>query len=316
MDREDIYILNKHSNMTSHDVEGMLQQHVYNDKRSWSRFLRIFLIGLGVGFATAGIVFFFAYNWADLNKFFKIGLIESLVAIATTLALYLKLNPLVRNIILTGAAVLVGVLFSVFGQIYQTGANAYDFFLAWTIFITLWVLVSNFAALWLLYLVLINTTLILYAQQVANHWPETLLFTLLFAMNALVVVVANLIQVRKRGIIIPTWFSNTVALAAVVFGTIGMIIGIFDKFEIVFLLLILLIVSAYASGIRFGYLAKRIFFLSTIPFSSLIVLSAFLIRIGNSIQILFAVAILVIIVVTALIKTLISLQKQWNNEKE
>ncbi len=315
IDRKDIFILNSHSNMTTQNINEALHLHVYHDKKSWSKFLRIFLIALGVGFTVAGIVFFFAYNWADLNKFFKIGLIESLVVITTALALYSRLNLLVRNIILTGVAVLVGVLFSVFGQVYQTGANAYDFFLAWTVFVTLWVVVSNFVPLWLLYLVLINTTLILYSQQVANNWPETLLFTLLFALNALVVVVASLMQVRKTAIGVPTWFSNTVALASVIFGTIGIVIGIFDKFEVSFLFLILLVASAYALGIYFGYSAKRIFFLSIIPFSILIIVSAFLGKLADDGKILFVIAILVIGTVTMLLRALISLQKSWTNEK-
>ncbi|WP_315814113.1 hypothetical protein [Paraflavitalea speifideaquila] len=49
---------------------------------------------------------------------------------------------------LTAAAVLLGVLMAVFGQVYQTGANAYDLFLSWTIAITLWVVIANFALLY------------------------------------------------------------------------------------------------------------------------------------------------------------------------
>ena len=114
-------------------------------KEAWQKFFRLFFISLGVGFTVSGIVFFFAYNWADLNKFIKIGLIEALIITTISLVLFLRININTRNIILTGASVLVGVLFAVFGQIYQTGANAYDFFLVWTIFVTLWV-VGNYSA--------------------------------------------------------------------------------------------------------------------------------------------------------------------------
>ena len=56
------------------DIEQTLKTHVYHDPSSWLRFLKLFFMSLGVGFTTAGIIFFFAYNWADLHKFVKLGL--------------------------------------------------------------------------------------------------------------------------------------------------------------------------------------------------------------------------------------------------
>jgi uncharacterized membrane protein len=142
-------------------MDRILKEQVYNDKDAWSKFLRLFLISLGVGFTTAGIIFFFAYNWADLHKFIKIGLVEGVVIATALAAVYSRIPSDIRNILLTGASILVGVLYAVFGQIYQTGANAYDLFLGWTLFITLWVLISNFAPLWLVFIILINTTVLL-----------------------------------------------------------------------------------------------------------------------------------------------------------
>lgn len=50
-------------------------------------------------------------------------------------------------------------------------------------FITLWVVVSNFAPLWLLLIVLINTTFFLYTEQVARDWPTILVVTLHFSVQ-------------------------------------------------------------------------------------------------------------------------------------
>jgi len=123
---------------------------------------------------------------------------EGLVIVTTVLVLLLKINTNIRNIILTGASVLVGVLFAVYGQIYQTGANAYDFFLVWTIFITFWVAVSNFAPLWLLYMVLTNTTLILYSQQVAKDWSDIFILILLFIFNFIVLITSIISSKHKK----------------------------------------------------------------------------------------------------------------------
>ena len=186
--REDIYIIGGNSNLSEQGIDKALKENIYNNKEAWQKFLELFLITLGVGFTVSGIVFFFAYNWADLHKFAKFGLVEGLIIITTGIVLFIKINNTLKSIILTASAILVGVLFAVFGQIYQTGANAYDFFLAWTVFVTLWVIVSNFAGMWLLFLVLINTTFILYSEQVAKGWSEAFIYTALFIINTTVLI--------------------------------------------------------------------------------------------------------------------------------
>jgi len=311
MKRDDIHIIARNSNLSEKGIAKALVDNVYHDKGSWQKFLKLFFISLGVGFTVSGIVFFFAYNWADLHDYVKIGLTEGILIIATALALFLKVNDTVRNVILTAASVLVGVLFAVFGQVYQTGANAYDFFLAWTIFVTLWVLVSDFAPLWLLYLVLINTTFILYSEQVANDWPEILVLTLLFAFNAMVLIAA-LLFVQKK---IPNWFLNTVALAAVSFATIGMVNGIFSPYQPAFAILIVVTIVSFALGIWYGLTTQSGFYLSIISFSLIIMVSALLIKISNEEVMLLVISLFIIASVTLTIKKLVDLQKKWKNEE-
>jgi len=151
MDRNDIHIISRHSNCTEKGIDKVLREEVYSDSKSWKGFVNLLFISLGVGFTVSGIIFFFAYNWTDLHKFAKMGLIEGLIILTTSVVLFSKLNLKVKNILLTGTSVLVGVLIAVFGQIYQTGANAYDFFLGWTLFISLWVVISNYPPLWLVF---------------------------------------------------------------------------------------------------------------------------------------------------------------------
>ncbi len=313
--REDIQIICRHSNLTEQRIDRVLKENVYNDKETWQKFLQLFFITFGIGFTVSGIVFFFAYNWADLHKFAKIGLIEGLIIATTSLVLLPKININIRNIILVGAAVLVGVLFAVFGQIYQTGANAYDFFLAWTVFVTLWVIVSNFAPLWLLYLILINTSFILYSQQVTKDWSEVLVFTLLFIINTTSLITAFILSKYKKMVNVPNWFLNTVALASISYATIGIIIGIFDKSQVAFPILILITSIVFALGIWHGLRAKSGFYLSIIPFSLIVIVSALLIKISDGEIMFLLVSLFIVASVTLVIKNLIYIQKKWTNEK-
>jgi len=315
--REDIQIIGRHSNLTEKGVAKALKENVYNDKQAWQKFFQLLFISLGVGFTVSGIVFFFAYNWTDLHKFVKIGIAEGLVVVATVLVLLPKMNNNIRNIILAGASVLVGALFAVYGQIYQTGANAYDFFLAWTIFVTLWVAVSNFSPLHLLYLVLINTTFILYSQQVAK-WAGFPVLTSLFIFNSIVLISAIVLSKYKKTVNIPNWLLNIVALSCIVSATIGIIIGIFDQFgqyETSFIVLILTTIPTFALGIWHGVKTKNGFYLSAIPFSLIVIVSALLFKVSFDLGMLLFVSIFVVVSVTLIIRTLIKFQKEWKNEQ-
>lgn len=311
MEREDIHILNRYSNLEEVDIAKALQDNVYNNKQSWEKFIRLFVISIGVGFTVSGILFFFAYNWADLHRFIKIGLIEGLLIVATTLVLLPRIKDNIRNIILTGASVLVGVLFAVFGQIYQTGANSYDFFLAWTIFVTLWAIISNFAPLWLIYILLVNTTLILYSQQVAKDWSDIFVCTLLFSINAIVLISAIFWGKKK----LPNWFLYSISMVSISYSTIGINIGIFEKYQTTFLVLIGVATVTYALGIWHGLKTKNSFYLAIIPFSLIIIISALIVKATNDEVMFLFISLFIVASVTLTIINLINLQKKWQNEK-
>lgn len=311
--REDIQIITRHSNWSEKSIDSILKKNIYSDKESWHKFLRLFFISLGVGFTTAGIIFFFAYNWADLHKFIKIGLIEGLIIISTLIIVFSKTSLIIKNILLTGASILVGVLFAVFGQIYQTGANAYDFFLGWTMFITIWVLISNFAPLWIVFITLLNTTLILYSQQVAHDWSEVFVFTLLFIINVLFLITSLFGKRFNAKIKSPIWFSNLISIASVSFSTIGIVIGIFDENQTSFFVLLVITSILYGFGIKYGLKTKSGFYLSIIPFSIIVIISAFLIKLSDDAGMFFFISLFVIGSVTIVIKNLIDLQKKWIN---
>ena len=314
MEREDIQIIARHSNWSEKSINNVLKKNIYSDKESWQKFLRFFFIGLGVGFTTSGIIFFFAYNWADMHKFVKIGLIEGLIVVSILVLLFSKMSLDIKNILLTSTSILVGVLFAVFGQIYQTGANAYDFFLGWTMFITIWVFVSNYAPLWLVFITLINTTLILYSKQVAQDWSDVFVCTLLFAINVLFLTTFLWVKKSKYEIKSPIWFLNLIALASIFFSTTGIAIGIFDKSQTSFFILIVISSVLYGLGIRYGLKVKSGFYLSVIPLSVIIIISALLVKLSNDASMFFFISLFVIGSVTLVIKNLIDLQKKWINE--
>lgn len=315
IEREDIYIISRNSDLTEKGAENALTTYVYNQKDDWQKFLKYVFIAFGVGFTVAGVLFFFAYNWAELPKFVKLGLTQLLI-IATTLAVFfIKTNVNIRNIVLTGSAILVGVLFAVYGQIYQTGADAYDFFLGWTIFITLWVLVSNFAPLWFLYILLINTTFVLFIDQIGPDWSAILILFILFIINALFLVGAILVSKYQKVKKVPNWFLYVISLATLAFSTMGIVYSILDNSGTLAYIFVVTAIVFYITGIYYGLKQKNAFYLSIIQLSVIIIICALILNGVEDGSGIVLTGVFIIASITGVIKNLMNLQKKWNNEK-
>ncbi|MBF8964252.1 DUF2157 domain-containing protein [Pontibacter sp. FD36] len=315
LSREIIYSIARHSNWREAGIAGWLRRgQVYAGAQDWIRFVRLFLLGLGGSFLISGIIFFFAYNWADMHKFVKLGLIELLILAVTFAALFTKRSGTVKNVLLTASTVLVGVLFAVFGQIYQTGANAYDFFLGWTMCVVLWVVVARFQPLWFIFLVLLNTTLVLYTQQVALHWSFAMVMDMMFILNAAAVVVWEVLAAKGRVGIQHRWFPRLVGLAAITVITISMISTLFAGINWDYGLAYLLGAAMYGAGIAYGLRVRDIFYLTALPFSAIAVVTAILVRIGENVPefMLLLATIFVVGSITLLIQFLGRLNRQWH----
>lgn len=308
--KEDLLLLSRHSNISPKGLQKALESVVYKNKASWKRFISYGLMALGIGFAVTGIVFFFAYNWAGLSKFTKLGIVQGLLILSTLVAVYPKLSKQLRDIILTGAAVLVGVIFAVFGQIYQTGANAYDFFLAWTFFISIWVLSSKFAPLTLLYVVLMHTTLILYSQQVAKDWSFVLICTLLFILNISITLLIGLLKKYSAAWPTATWFSKIINLTGISFATAGIAIGIHDGSTAVYWLLLVLYLAFIVVG-TIRAIANHDSFQIAISALSIICIICSLLFLIDEDMIFLLVSVFIVVAVTLAVKGLLYLQKKW-----
>jgi uncharacterized membrane protein len=134
----------------------------------WFIWARQLLLFIGSALVLSGIIFFFAYNWDKMGRFFKLGLLEGLILACAVGSQWWRHKKLEAKVLLLSAAVLVGVLMAVYGQIYQTGADAFELFVGWAALIFGWVVVSEFAALWFVWLAILNTGLILYWVQVGQ----------------------------------------------------------------------------------------------------------------------------------------------------
>lgn len=167
------------------------------DRPEWAHALRLFLLFAGIGLLVTGVIFFFAYNWAAMHRFAKLGVLEAGIAGAALFAWFRGLDDLVGKSMLLVASLLIGPLLAVYGQIYQTGADPYELFLGWALLAMGWVLLARLSALWIVWLLIVNVTVVLYGLQILNLRNNNLsLHLLLFGLNAVALVIWETLATR------------------------------------------------------------------------------------------------------------------------
>jgi len=102
------------------------------------------------------VVFFFAYNWDGMHRFAKLALAAGALVACVVAALVSRPAGLAWQAALFGAALCTGALLALIGQIYQTGADIWELFAAWTVLMLPFVLLARSWPTWLLCLLASN----------------------------------------------------------------------------------------------------------------------------------------------------------------
>lgn len=276
LDRNEIHLLAKHSDVNREQVEQLLQDDVFSSRESWNDFIRLALVVFGVSFTVLGILFFFAYNWEDLHRYVQIGIVSGLFIGMTVIAFYIK-DTLYQKIVLTGSSVLVGVLLAVIGQIYQLGADSYQLFLTWTLLITIWVFILDFYPLWVLYIILFNVTYVTFTDQVEHSWTDMEMSCGLLFMNVVIFICFECRNYFLPGHHYPVWFSRLLALVNVCLATYVMCMGIDKGMSPLFGLILFMIILIYGYGMRYAFQMKNSFYLSILCLSIILTIAFFMV---------------------------------------
>jgi len=163
---------------------------VVNGPLTWWPWVEKALLFLGLALTLSGVVCFFAWNWDALPGLAKLAIVQA------------------------------GIV-AVFGQVYQTGADAYELFVGWALLILPWVAMCRFAGLWVLWLAIVNIAVSLFWEQridargIDSEW----LLLILGLLNGLAAAVREV--VTERGCDwLPIWFRRvTVAASLAMFAS-------------------------------------------------------------------------------------------------
>lgn len=226
---------------------------------AWGMWVSRLLLMCGAALILSGIVYFFAFNWQAIPAFAKLALIQGAMIICLAGAAFFKLQRLSGQICLLSASLFVGVFMAVFGQIYQTGADAYQLFMMWSLLTFGWTVISCFAAQWIFWLSITNLFIILGWQQ-AVSLPEDmafLLFTCLAGVNGIALALREYGLSQKGYLwLAPKWVRVQLALASLVCLLIPIIIWIIEPEDAPFSLVLSAMIGLIGHGL-FYYIYRH-----------------------------------------------------------
>ena len=201
------------------------------DKDGWLKIFQMLLLCFGSCAIAFSVIFFIAYNWADMSRLSKFTLLESSIVFSVILYWRLARTGLAGRLALLVASLLVGALMAFFGQTYQTGADAWQLFFYWALFITPWVVISQFSTLWLVWLSLLNLSLVLYFDIFHSVFglfsdSNNSLFWCLFWFNTLALIIWEMFSQKMVALterwpqrilaVISGWAITTLVIYAIV----------------------------------------------------------------------------------------------------
>ena len=168
---------------------------------AWRGFVSRTALILGGLLCLSAAVFFIAHNWAHFDRWSKFALLELSLA-GCVAAAFKAATQLTRQLAITAAAIVLGPLLALYGQTYQTGADAFELFAVWAIFAAPLAVLSRFTPLWLITWALGNLALGLWCTQLAPLGIDLLFSTplLLALFNAVGAVLFRLCRPGRYGV--------------------------------------------------------------------------------------------------------------------
>ncbi len=211
---------------------GYLPSHQYlnavsllRDEGFWKDWAVRALLAISVGHILSGIIFLFAFNWNGLPEMAKFALVGSGILACLIAWVLAKLDSPTGQAFAVGATVLVGVMFAVLGQAYQTPAMIHTPFVFWAILTLPFALASRNLAHWTVWLVILIVAITTYSNSGLRQSGYHLIANMLniAVSGGLIVMLIVLDKILSPRLVWAhaEWFRILLVLAVIVFAFIG-----------------------------------------------------------------------------------------------
>lgn len=194
------------------------------NQNEWRQFAVLAMQFAAVLSLAAGTVFLVAFNWQNLGLYARFAIVEMSLLAALIVSWVKGTDSVSGKLALMLAVLLTGALLALFGQTYQTGANVYELFFGWAALAFPWVIACRYAPCWALWLLLLNTAVVLHAATARHvYWMPWLQPFLLDVLVYAVLVVLS--RYAELGLA-ERWLRRSVMAAAMAFGTLAAVFRI------------------------------------------------------------------------------------------
>ena len=116
--------------------------------------IKKFFLIFSIVFLIAGITSFTAYNWASMSNVEKLAIPSVLIVAGLVAYLFLE-KEIYKNLAIFFSSFMIGTLFAVYGQVYQTGADVWILFRNWAIFLIIPMVVTGYYSVMTLFSIVV-----------------------------------------------------------------------------------------------------------------------------------------------------------------
>ena len=147
--------------------------------------IKKFFLLFSVVFLIAGVTSFTAYNWANMSNIEKLVVPSVLIVVGLVAYLFLE-KEIYKNLAIFFSSFMIGTLFAVYGQVYQTGADTWILFRNWAIFLIIPIVATGYYSLMILFSIVVATSTSFYLDLYLSGAIVPFLSSLIFGVILMV----------------------------------------------------------------------------------------------------------------------------------
>ena len=147
--------------------------------------IKKFFLLFSVIFLIAGVTSFTAYNWANMSNVEKLA-IPSVLIVAGLIAYLFLEKEIYKNLAIFFSSFMIGTLFAVYGQVYQTGADVWILFRNWAIFLIIPMVATGYYSVMTLFSIVVAIATSFYLDLYLSGAIVPFLSSLIFGVILIV----------------------------------------------------------------------------------------------------------------------------------
>ena len=203
--------------------------------------IKKFFLIFSIVFLIAGITSFTAYNWATMSNVEKLA-VPSVLIIAGLVAYLFLEKEIYKNLAIFFSSFMIGTLFAVYGQVYQTGADVWVLFRNWAIFLIIPMVATGYYSVMTLFSIVVAISTSFYLDLYLSGAIVPFLSSLTFGI---ILMVYPFLQKRFSFKFNNIFYNTMIGIFYICFMTSGFAAIIVDDYSFIALILYI----AFVGGI-------------------------------------------------------------------